>query len=165
VHNIVNIDAPQGDMELTVGGTDYYSLKCIVKKTGQPDIVYVQDFNTVHRYLVGSYDLEILTLPRITVNKVNIDPYKPSKIEVPQPGKLELTYGRDVIGSLYVMRNNKQEWVIDIIGGGTIRRELFTLQPGNYKVVYRAKDSHNTIETKQEDYKIQSGGFTNLNLE
>jgi len=164
-HNIVNFDAPQGYLELDVAGTDYYNLKCLVKRSGSEDLIHVQDFNTTHKYIVGTYDLEILTLPRTQINKVKLEQSKTEKIEVPQPGKLELTYSRDVIGSLYVMRNNKQEWVIDINGYSGARKELFTLQPGNYKVVYRPKDSHNTIETKQEDYRIQSGAFTNITLE
>jgi len=164
-HNIVNFDAPQGDLELDVAGTDYYNLKCLVKKNGQSEIIHVQDFNTTHRYIVGNYDLEILTLPRIQINKVAVEQSKTAKIEVPQAGKLEITYSRDVIGSLYIMRNNKQEWVVEINGYSGARKELFTLQPGSYKVVYRPKDSHNTIETKMADFKIQSGAFTNITLE
>jgi len=164
-HNIVNIDAPQGELELGVTGNDYYNLKCVVKKGGAQEIIHVQDFNTTHKYIVGTYDLDILTLPRIQINKVIIEQGKSSKIEVPQAGKLEISYSRDIIGSIYIMRNNRQEWVIDINGAGSVRKELFTLQPGNYKIVYRPKDSHNTIETKQDDFKIQSGAFTNLTTE
>jgi hypothetical protein len=64
-----------------------------------------------------------------------------------------------------VMRNNKQEWVIDSEGAAAGRKDVFTLQPGSYKVVYRPKNSHNTIESKQADFKIKSGSYTNLNLE
>jgi Ca-activated chloride channel homolog len=163
-HNIVNIDAAQGELELDVTGSDYYNLKCLVKRGGTQEIVYVQDFNTNHKYLVGSYDLEILTVPRIQISKVKIDQSKTSKIEVPQPGKVEMNFASDVVASIYIMRNNKQEWVEDVFADA-LRKEVFTLQPGNYKVVYRPRNSHNTIESKQADYKIKSGTYISLNLD
>jgi len=128
-------------------------------------VVYVQDFNSIHKYIVGTYDLEALTLPRTRLSKINIDQSQTTDIEVPQPGKLELSYVRDVVGSIYVMRNNKQEWVIDVTGAGAERKELFNLQPGNYKIIYRPKNSHNTIETKVLETKIESGTFTNMSLQ
>ena len=55
--------------------------------------------------------------------------------------------------------------VIDVTGAGSERKELFNLQPGNYKIVYRPKTSHNTIESKSLDVKIESGTFTNMSLQ
>ena len=164
-HNILTLDAPQGKLQLKVKNNGAYTLKCLVKKAGQKDVVYIQDFNSSHRYIVGAYDLEALTLPRTHINKVNIEQSQTTDIEVPQPGKLELAYIRDVVGSIYVMRNNKQEWVIDLDGAGTERKELFNLQPGNYKIIYRPKYSHNTIETKELDEKIESGTFNTMSLQ
>jgi len=164
-HNIISLEAPQGKLQLKVKNNGSYVLKCLVKKAGQKDIVYIQDFNSTHKYIVGAYDLEALTLPRTRITKVNIEQSQTTDIEVPQPGKLELSYLRDVVGSIYVMRNNKQEWVIDVTGAGSERKELFNLQPGNYKVIYRPKNSHNTIETKSLDVKIESGTFTTMSLQ
>jgi len=164
-HNIIALDAPQGKLQLKVKNNGSYVLKCLIKKTGQKDVVYVQDFNSIHKYIVGTYDLEALTLPRTRLSKINIDQSQTTDIEVPQPGKLELSYVRDVVGSIYVMRNNKQEWVIDVTGAGAERKELFNLQPGNYKIIYRPKNSHNTIETKVLETKIESGTFTNMSLQ
>ncbi|HXH19314.1 MAG TPA: VWA domain-containing protein, partial [Chitinophagales bacterium] len=73
-HNIIAIDAPQGSLKLTESG--YYKretpLQCIIREKGKNDILIVQDFNTTRKYLTGSYFLEILTLPRITMDNVEI---------------------------------------------------------------------------------------------
>jgi hypothetical protein len=75
-----------------------------------------------------------------------------------------MNFASDVVASIYIMRNNKQEWVEDVFADA-LRKEVFTLQPGNYKVVYRPRNSHNTIESKQADYKIKSGTYISLNLD
>ncbi|MBK9320467.1 MAG: hypothetical protein IPM91_17800 [Bacteroidetes bacterium] len=41
--------------------------------------MHVQDFEEVTRYIVGEYDLEILTTPRIYINDIHIDQSKPPR--------------------------------------------------------------------------------------
>jgi Ca-activated chloride channel family protein len=164
-HTIINVDAPQGTLDLKVNTIDYFSLKAIVKKQGQNDIVNVQDFNTTHKYIVGSYDLEVLTLPRTIINNVQIQQSKSYSIEIPQAGKLTLSYKKVVIASLYVLRNNHEEWVIDLQGSDITSKDLYYLQPGNYKIVYRPKDSYQTIDSREKEFKIASGQYTDLTID
>lgn len=165
VHNIIEVDAPQGELKLTVNPIDYLTLKCLVRQNGKAEIVYVQDFNATHKYLVGQYDLEVLTLPRLKFNDVNIRQSQTATIDIPQPGKVELSYQKDVIASIYVLRNGRQEWIQDLMGYGTTRKELYYLQPGSYKLVYRNKNSKVTTETREQDFKIISGGHVSITLD
>ncbi len=164
-NNIIKLDAPQGNLNLSINNKSSYTIKCLVRKSGQKEVIYIQDFNSSHKYIVGTYDLEALTLPRTRINKVNVEQSNTTDIQIPQPGKLELEYKRDVVGSIYVIRNKKQEWVINVTGSGSERKELFILQPGSYKVIYRPKYSHNTIETKQLEIKVESGSFNTMSLQ
>jgi Ca-activated chloride channel family protein len=164
-HIIVKTDAPQGYLQLDAKLEGDNSLRCLVKKAGSNEVIYVQDFNSQHRYISGTYDLEVLTLPRTRINKVSIDENKTTNISVPQPGGLALAYKRGVVASIYVMRNNKQEWVTDITANDGDPNDLYYLQPGFYKLIYRDKKSTKTVETRERDFKITSGNNVNLTLE
>lgn len=166
-HNVVKIDAPQGNLSVSCASArDYIGLPCLVRRAGKSEIIYVQDMYSTHRYLVGAYDLEILTLPRIKFNGVRVtEGTTPNKIVIPAPGKLELTYNQNVIASIYINRNNNQEWVADIDGATSLRKELYLLQPGRYTVVYRRANAEETESTRESNFTIISGSIYNLKLE
>jgi hypothetical protein len=85
-------------------------------------------------------------------------------IRIPQSGGLDIDYKTDVIGQLFVKRNNILEYVIDINGAGTIRKESMKLQPGNYVIEYRKKDSNSTSDTREVAFDVISGGSQNISL-
>ncbi len=166
-HNIIKVDAPQGNLSISCASPrDYIGLPCLVRRAGQAQIIYVQDMYTTHKYLTGAYDLEILTLPRIKFSNVKVtEGAVPNKIVIPAPGKLELTYSQNVIASIYINRNNSQEWVADIDGASAQRKELYLLQPGRYTVVYRRANAVETESTRDTNFTIISGSIYNLKLE
>ena len=164
-HIIVKTDAPQGHLQLDAKLEGDNNLRCLVRRTGTNEVVYVQDFNSKHRYISGTYDLEVLTLPRTRLNKVTIEENKTTSISVPQPGGLGLAYKRGVVGSIYIMRNNKQEWVTDVTANDGDPNDSYYLQPGYYKLIYKDKKSSRTIETRERDFKITSGNNVSLTLE
>jgi len=143
---------------------EFENFSCLVRKAGTGEIISVQKLNSSLKYITGQYDLEILTLPRTTITGVKINQHQTQSVEIPKPGKLTLTYPHDVIGSIYVLRNNKHEWVADISAGGTARKETFLLQPGSYKVVYRGANAVKTEETYEQEFKLQAGGSAGLSL-
>ncbi|MCX6190363.1 MAG: VWA domain-containing protein [Bacteroidetes bacterium] len=162
-HTNIGLDAPQGDLLLRIDGvTSYANLQVIVRQLGQMKTVNIQSFNTSKKYLVGKYDLEILSYPRIYMREVSIDQSATTTINIPQPGKLSIQSDKDVYGDIYYWNNNKLDWVIGLPLG--IRREVYTLQPGTYKVVYRSKISTKAVYTFERDFTITSGGGTNIGL-
>ncbi|HRS54023.1 MAG TPA: VWA domain-containing protein, partial [Bacteroidales bacterium] len=74
-HTIIPISAPQGYLKLKISGnSNIYNknLPCIIRKKGDLEILHLQYFNTTEKYLVGKYDLEVLSLPRLKINDVDI---------------------------------------------------------------------------------------------
>ena len=71
--NIIGIDAPQRFLKLEYPDmAKYKNRQCIVRKSGSTSTLNVQSFNQSEKYIVGKYDLEILTLPRIYIKDVTI---------------------------------------------------------------------------------------------
>ena len=161
-HNIIAIDAPQGELDLKVEGvTNYPELQAIIRVPGQGKTLNVQHFNMPQKYLVGKYDVEILTTPRIYMS-VGVEQSKTTSVTIPQPGKLNLLGNQEYFGAIYQTRDNQLEWVIDI--NSSVKRQIIVLQPGKYRIIYRARKSTKTYMTVEKVFEVQSGGATHLNL-
>jgi len=162
-HNILPFETPMGSLALKVGGiTKYGRLQAIVRQSGKMETLFAQDFQTTKKYLTGKYDLELLTLPRMLIPGVELLQNKTYTVEIPAPGQLQLTLGRDAVASIFVYRENKMEWVTDIDGSRT--SQFIAMQPGEYKAVYRAKSETRTLYSKTVDFKITTGSNTVLTL-
>jgi Ca-activated chloride channel family protein len=162
-HTHIGASTPQGSLELKIPQSKgYKNVQAIVRKAGEGRTLNVQDFNTEQKYLIGFYDLEILTLPRYIESDVEIKQSTKTRIAVPPPGIVSITASSSGYGSIFVERNNKLEWVIDLNPNQS--RQSFALQPGDYRVVYRAKSSKETIYSKSERFSITSGSSTIVKL-
>jgi Ca-activated chloride channel family protein len=160
-HNIIALDAPQGLLKLKMSGlNEYDELKCIVRQAGKMKTLYLQDFEEVTKYIVGNYDLEILTLPRMYVNDVNIAQSHTTKVFIPEPGIATFYLPGKGIASVFVERDNKLEWIYNL--PQDLTRETIVLQPGKYRVVYRSLNSKEVIFTKEKTFKITSGASTQV---
>lgn len=163
-HNIIAVDAPQGDLELKVDGiTAYPRLEAIIRKSGTTATLHVQDFNTRQKYIVGTYDIEILTTPRIYLNNIKVDWSATKTINIPQPGKLNVVAMNDYYASIYQEKGGKMEWVADI--NPNIRKQVIIIQPGKYRLVYRPVKSTNILQTQEKTFEISSGGSTIVYLQ
>jgi Ca-activated chloride channel family protein len=162
-HNVIAIDAPQGDLSLKVEGvTAYPDLKAIIRIPGEYKTLNVQDFNKPQKYIVGKYDLEILTTPRIYMSNVAVDQSKTTFVTIPQPGKLNIIGNQEYFGAIYQVKDNRLEWVIDI--NSSVKKQILILQPGKYRMIYRARKSTKTYMTVEKVFEIQSGGASHINL-
>lgn len=163
-HNVINIKTPQGFLELKQNGHTEYAggVKALIKKSGSNQIIHVQKVVEKEKYLVGKYDLEVLTLPRVYIKDVAINQSISTPIQIPGPGIVNVTSGIAGYGSLYVLdEKGQQDWVINI---GEKTRETLALQPGNYKLVFRAKNAAGSKFTEIKTFTIQSGSTINLKL-
>jgi len=162
-HNIIAMDAAQGKIHFKcIGVTNYEELKCIVRKKGETETIYAQPFNTTQEYLVGAYDIEILSVPRIYYNNIQVKQNNTTTVEIPQPGVLNFNARRDMVVSIFYMQNNKLVWVLDI--DENTRHKLIKMQPGNYIAVARATAETRTIYTSSAEFSIKSAEITALNL-
>lgn len=162
-HNTIGLETPQGDLHLKIGGvTKYDRLSAIVRQHGSMKTANLQDFNTKKRYLTGAYDIEILSTPRIYLENISIKQSQTFTIEIPGPGMLQLTVGREVVAGVYRIANNKVEWVCDI--DPAKMTQVLIMQPGEYKIIGRYKAETRTVYTFEKPFKINTGTAVNLSL-
>lgn len=160
-HNIINLDMPTGGLELIVAGVSgYRNLKAIVKNSQTGEYIGAQDFNTQKKYLVGQYDLEIMTTPIMRFKQVNIKPGELSSIQIPQPGMVNIASNTEGYGSIFSTDGPRLVKVHDL--NTAVLTETVVLQPGNYKVVFRSKNSTRAVFTLEKEFVISSGGIVTV---
>ena len=161
IHNIVAVDAGQGELQLVIQPTSpLRSVPVLIKKDDQ--IVNVQKMGERIKYLNGTYNLQILCLPRVTIKDVLISQSHTTKIEIPEPGIVTLNFNTQGYGSIYLEKNGKLEWIVNLTENDT--KESFTLQPGNYRAVFRAKSAKESVFTTEKSFKITSGTSVSIQL-
>lgn len=149
-HTTIPIDAAQGRLKLSVSGNQ--KIQCIVREKGKSETLNIQAFNSTQEYLKGEYDIEILTLPRIH-ESVKVEQSKETKVAIPEPGLTILSYPSAGYGSIF-LEGSELEWVCHI--SPTKTKESIHLLPGNYRVVYRAKNANESIYTKEKQFTVTS---------
>lgn len=161
-HNIIAIDAPQGFLSVTRNEGAYNSnekVKVIVRKANDLTTINVQPINSLEKYIVGNYDLEILTLPRILISQNSIEQSKTKSIEIPNAGMLQVKCLEAGDGSILVNRGGRLEWVCNL---STQTIQTFHLQPGNYVGTWRAKTLRGSIYTVEKKFTIRSDTQTSI---
>lgn len=163
-HTIIPIDVPQGQLlvKTATKNTRYQTIPIIVRKAGEQEVLNVQYFSITEKYITGRYDLEVLCLPRVNINNVEINPNYTAQIKVPDPGVAVISKGDFGSGSLYVLRSGKEEWIYNLRSDDT--SESILLQPGTYKVVFRRDKETQTIKTVDQTFVVKSNATTNVNL-
>lgn len=163
-HNIIELPAPQGTLSITCASArQYQNLPCVVRPDASTETVNVQIVNSAQSYITGIYEVEVLCLPRM-VRKVRVGQGQVTQLVVPEPGQLRVSYNRDVIGSIYLDRGGKLEWVTDLTSDSRESQEQFILQPGKYVVVYRPLNSYNTIDTRERSLDLPEGGSVTIEV-
>ena len=140
-HTIIAVDCPQGTLEVkTEDNRQYRGVQFIVRKAGEMKTLNMQEFYKEEKYIVGKYDLEIPILPRMYVNDVAINQSTTTTITVPRPGILNLLKNASGYGSIYKRVSSRdEEWVCNL--DTESKNETLILQPGKYRVVFRAQNA------------------------
>ena len=84
-HTIIAIDAPQGQLQIKRNEGAYNfneKVKCVVRKKEDANTLNVQPLNTTEKYIIGNYDLEILTLPRTLLSDLRIEQSLKKTVEI-----------------------------------------------------------------------------------
>ncbi|MBL4625630.1 MAG: VWA domain-containing protein [Flavobacteriales bacterium] len=164
IHNIIAAETPQGRLELKLSGntTQYKNLQAIVRQKGKCETLNLQGFRGTERYLVGRYDLEIPTLPRIYIEDVKISQSTTTTVEIPKPGLATFLASNIGYGSLYLENNGKLEWIYNFKDNMT--RETMALQPGYYRIIWRPLSAKESIFTIERSFQIKSGSSTQIKL-
>jgi Ca-activated chloride channel family protein len=118
--------------------------------------------NSTDKYLVGKYDVEVLTLPR-TYLTLEVNQSSTAYVDVLAPGFLTYRSGNLVSAQVFIKReDNKLEWVCNI--DPTLLTGSWQLQPGDYRIVYRQKKLKSSLFTIEKEFRIYSNKTTSVNL-
>lgn len=162
-HNVISIDVPQGYIQpRVVNGIRSYVIPSRIMETGNPATLNVQEINSTDKYIVGKYDVEVLTLPR-SYFTVDVTQSATAKIEIPAPGTFSYKATSQVTGQVFTVNGDGTfDWVCNL--DDLPVQSTIQLQPGNYKVVYRFKNIRSTIYTTEKEFRIYSNKTTSLNF-
>ena len=158
-HTQIGAKTPQGHLEVLMNRPSSFNVpKAVVRLPGQTQALHVQAFNTKQKYLVGTYQVELLTLPRY-YETVRIDPGKTTTLSLPAAGDVTVQLKTASAGALFVERaGGAWEWVVDLDPIQT--RQQFALQPGSYRMVARAKQAQATVYSSTVPFTVSSGAST-----
>ncbi len=163
-HTLIPIDAPQGILQINrqTGVYNYNEkVKCVVRKVNDMQTLNVQQLNSSEKYIVGEYDLEILTLPRTYIYKTKIEQSAVKALDIVNAGMLSVKCLEAGDGCILTDAGNKAEWVYNL---SNATQQVFYLQPGNYKIEWRSKSLRGSIYTIEKKFKISSDQQTNVEL-
>jgi Ca-activated chloride channel family protein len=162
-HNTIVVDAPQGFIKVRfTNSTKPYQVQARIMQTNNPATLNVQSMNSTDKYLVGKYDVEVLTLPR-TYLTLEVNQSSTAYVDVLAPGFLTYRSGNLVSAQVFIKReDNKLEWVCNI--DPTLLTGSWQLQPGDYRIVYRQKKLKSSLFTIEKEFRIYSNKTTSVNL-
>ena len=162
-HNVIQVPAGQGQLKVTsLKSPEGTILETRVLQTDATKTLHVQQLGETQKYLVGTYKLEILTLPR-TYKDILIEQSKLTTLDIPAAGQFVYQAPKALVGQIFYERSSGQwEWVTDLKSNQATGS--WKLQPGSYKVVYREKDQRSSAYTKEKKFNISSLKITNLTL-
>lgn len=161
-HNAVTIPAPQGNLVVQQEGRRDNSLQTIVREQGKTATLNVQGSNLPFRYLTGLYEIEVMTLPRRTF-EADIQPNKTKTILLPAPGVVNFNTISPGYGSLYEIKpDGTQEWVCNV--NDMKSQFALTLLPGNYKIVFRVRQTTGSKYTAFKKFTLNPGQTLIVNV-
>jgi Ca-activated chloride channel family protein len=167
IHNIINVNAPQGFLNFTLQGVISKSaaverIKCLVHNPGNAQTLHVQQMNSKEKYLAGKYDLEILTLPVTIIKNVSIEQSKTTDVLIPAPGILTMNKTYESYGGIFMVEKGRMKKIYEL--HLKQRQETIAIQPGKYRVVYRSKAARTIHTTVDKEFEVTSGGSLSLKL-
>jgi Ca-activated chloride channel homolog len=163
IENIVNIKTPQGSLQIREHYKEYKQLPAIIRESNKSETIHIQNCGTKEKYLVGSYDIEVLTLPRTIFKDIKIDQSKTTTLTIDPPGILTISDQMQGFGSLYmIMETGEHQWIYNFHDENS--RASLAMQPGNYKFVFRSQKTMGSEYTLVQYFTIYSGKTTNLKI-
>lgn len=162
-HNTIVVDGPQGFLKFRLSNAlRDYPIEMRIMQNGKTNTLNVQQLNATDKYIVGKYDVEILTLPRIH-KTIEITQGSTYNLDIPTPGSLNYKSTNYMVAQIFVLNDlGKWDWVYNL--SQTSMNSYLDLQPGNYKVVYRQKNLPSTSYTYTKDFRIMSNKTTTINF-
>lgn len=161
-HNVLTIRTPQGNLIIKQEGRRDHHLQALIREKDKQEIIHTQTSNETVRYLTGTYEVETLTLPR-RIFEVEVTPNGSESILLPAPGIVNFNTTSSGYGSLYEIKaDGTQVWVCNL----NELKSQFTLSllPGQYKIVFRVKQTFGSKYTGFKKFTVKSGVTHSVNV-
>ena len=163
-HTTIPVLAPQGAMVVSRPNGVYNfneKVKYIVRHANEKQTLHVQSISTYEQYIIGTYDLEILTLPRTYLAGVKIEQSKLNEITLPSAGMLQVKAIEAGDGCILMKKEGKMERVTNLTNS---TNQTFYLQPGNYVIEWRSRSLKGSIYTIEKKFVVKSDQSTVVEL-
>jgi Ca-activated chloride channel family protein len=162
-HNTIDVDSPQGSFKVRyLNASKPYQIYFRIMQAESDITLNTQKIGGIDKYIVGRYDIEILTLPRIYVT-ATIEQSNTTNIDIQAPGFVKYNSGRNIVGQIFTKNSNGTwAWVCNLKDGSL--SGTWQLQPGEYRVVYRPKNLNSAAYTLEKDFRINSNKTVSLKL-
>jgi Ca-activated chloride channel family protein len=164
--NVLTYKTPQGTLWLqspNVTANLYGKVQAVVRQAGKATTVVALPFGARQKLLAGTYEVELLTLPR-QIRRVTIRQGQETAITYAAPGTLNIISDLKGYGSIYRLNDDEsQTWIYNLPDGGSSKVNL-TMQPGTYRLVYRTKTSTGSKFTDVRNFTIRSGQTSSVSL-
>lgn len=164
--NVLSFKSPRGTLWLQspqLTPNPYGTVQAVIRQAGEPATLVSRSFGNRQRLLTGKYDVEILTLPRIT-RHITIRQGQETVVTYDAPGTLNIITDLKGYGSIYRLnQDDSQTWVYTLPEGGSSKINL-PLQPGSYRLVFRSKNATASKFTDTRSFTIKSGQTTSVSL-
>ncbi len=155
--NVLNFKTPQGTLVLQspqLTPNPYGTMSAVVRNAA--GTVVSLPFGSRQKLLAGTYEVEVLTLPRL-VRRLVIKQGQDAVVTYPAPGTLNITTDLKGYGSVYRLNDDEsQTWLYALPDGGSSKVNL-PMQPGAYRLVFRSKNSNGSKFTDVRNFSIRSG--------
>jgi Ca-activated chloride channel family protein len=163
-HNIISVpDMSQGMITPEFPNSrrnNYGKVSVDVFESGECSPFYSMIVGSSAKLITGSYDLLFHTVPLTRIENVEVSTESPTSVMIASPGSLMLQSSAPGFGSIVDAKT--LEHVIQFPNGNP--SGSYTMQPGNYTVIFRARGARSSKYSIQSTFTIKSGSTLNLNL-
>jgi Ca-activated chloride channel family protein len=84
-------------------------------------------------------------------------------MEIPRPGLVTFLKSSTGYGSIYIRKSaTGEDWVYNL--DDRVKNETILLQPGSYRVVYRAQNAKQTLYTVNKTFEVKEGSSVQVQL-
>ncbi|MBQ9638543.1 MAG: VWA domain-containing protein [Bacteroidales bacterium] len=135
----------------------------VVRRHGDAAILHTQQTDEEATYLAGEYDVDVLSLPPIHMEGVQIENSAATELTIPAAGCLNLIKPREgASGLIMSIDEGRTSRVCDL--NESRSSERISLMPGEYLILLRMKNATRYDAVRQQRVKIESGQQTNVSF-
>ncbi|WP_400190499.1 VWA domain-containing protein [Hymenobacter sp. B81] len=164
--NVLTYKTPQGTLSLQspqLTPNPYGTVQAVVRAQGSGATVVSRAFGSKQKLLAGNYEVELLTLPRIT-RRITIKQGQETVVTYDAPGTLNIITDLKGYGSIYRLnQDDSQTWLYNLPEGGSSKINL-PMQPGTYRLVFRTATATGSKFTDVRPFTIRSGQTTSVSI-